>query len=615
MDATGSVSFHKCAFAWDTDPIVSESVHFKECGSTSCSPRTCVVTYAYVRTRTHVRAYARTCVRPVPCFLLSVSLLVSPIYSVVSPTGDTCVKTFPSNRASNPQENLVATSVMGMLDCGSDVSATAFLIYGLVAAQLSVVTFQRLRAEWRETGDGNGSSPEGEGLGKGDVDGRQRLLLRLSRVGILILTVGTTLDNFRHFCGSFSSLPVFNAANVIVTWICYIAHEILAALSFFTPFQFLVSHKSSEEIPRKFMLITSGIVTIFSLMGIISFSLKEAPTELQVVSKCTGIGDLKILEFKGSNPLGLINVFAWSFLLIISCFYLNWKHGLRSWCSLFTLANILALLGQMLPAFVPGLGSEYMCYASNFWEQFIFCAVVAADGLLNCTQSGEAMETKVQRKQDGSDGKVPSWKAFFFGIDGSTASSLDATTRCCDPWFCVPNRWLVMFLAIFLFCGFGGTFTPGILRLVTLAFGNSQVTCVNDHIIRYVALAFFIVGVYVKVRTRVFELVRAETERIRRLRRPFVLYFAPPIKLILLVLLIVVTSLIDKALEKYYWDDIIMGTITAIVCFSLLIGALVASWEWWQWESPPPQDADGLEKQSNYSELTSGSVNSLRYVA
>ena len=139
--------------------------------------------------------------------------------------------------------------------------------------------------------------------------------------------------------------------------------------------------------------------------------------------------------------------------------------------------------------------------------------------------------------------------------------------------------------------GFGGTFGPGVLRLWKLVFGGAAnaegtvSTCTNDHLLRYVAISFFVLGVYMKGRYRVFVLVKREVERIRRLERPLIFYFVPPVKLFALVLLIVCSSVVDGALKQYYWDTVIMGTFTAIVSVSLLLGSLVACWEWWKWDN------------------------------
>ena len=78
--------------------------------------------------------------------------------------------------------------------------------------------------------------------------------------------------------------------------------------------------------------------------------------------------------------------------------------------------------------------------------------------------------------------------------------------------------------------------------------------------------------------------VRTESARIRRLCVPYVWFFYPPGKALFLVVMIVSISMIDKALQAYYVNDLINAGITSVVCVGLGAGAVFAGREAYTWE-------------------------------
>lgn len=218
------------------------------------------------------------------------------------------------------------------------------------------------------------------------------------RVGILILTVGTAFDNGRTFFGRFpEKFPVANGANEAVTWFCVFTHEVLTALSFWTPLQLWSKAGLGEAGLKRVKIAAHAFPIVLFIVGLVGFIGKSATAPLVPSESCASIGALAVLKTQKDSSTGLISVFAYSFGMIAAGVALCCHYGWRKWWLVFFLGNVACVVGQAL---MPALGDGYKCYASNFWEQVAFVLAVVADGVLNVHADDEAV------KGDEEDGSI-----------------------------------------------------------------------------------------------------------------------------------------------------------------------------------------------------------------
>eukprot|EP00946_MAST-07B_sp_MAST-7B-sp1_P003795 g3795.t1 len=171
----------------------------------------------------------------------------------------------------------------------------------------------------------------------------------LSRIGTMILTVGTFFDNFRSWLGSFPSAiypaEVLAAPNVseaqkvwadmdfqgagfatTMFWFCDANHEVFAAIAIFTVVYFVVSTHytptSDEPLPparrtRKTFIFTAILILI--IMGVQTFGFIKGPVAgkshgaLDLEEPLEGIYRVTAIDH---NSTSLLAVFAYSFGMI-----------------------------------------------------------------------------------------------------------------------------------------------------------------------------------------------------------------------------------------------------------------------------------------------------------
>jgi hypothetical protein len=259
-------------------------------------------------------------------------------------------------------------------------STLIFSLYASVAGALTVATGRKLVIQ---------------------LQSEQKDLMHIAcRIGILLLTVGTLLDNARTMFGTIELIPVYNFMNVVVAWFCVANHQVLAAFAFFTPSYFvyrLATHTQKWWISRIAVFV---VMVLFSL-GTVGF-MAQQPNPLLVKSECTEINAPYSTLAPTKKVLGSLRcVFAYQFAMVGCGVYLVAKRKgcscccckcstllstLASWEFLFLIANFLCLPGQAL---LRSLGPVYRCYGSNFWEQVTFASAVYADYVLSEENHGK----------------------------------------------------------------------------------------------------------------------------------------------------------------------------------------------------------------------------------
>jgi hypothetical protein len=212
-------------------------------------------------------------------------------------------------------------------------------------------------------------------------------MLLFCRIGILLLTIGTSINNMQYIAGCFSNFNVQSDFNVALTWFCILDHEVFTALSIIIPFQFMISVVKSEKYKRRLTMASVIAVILFAIVGITGLILvKPVPfTEMLV---CEGFNQpIKLLHPESSPKTSLACVVAYSVCMILCGVLLVYEYGRRSSWTIFLVTNIFCLIGQSLLTF---LGPVYKCYASNFWEQIAFMSAVVADAFLNLREDPES---------------------------------------------------------------------------------------------------------------------------------------------------------------------------------------------------------------------------------
>lgn len=260
-------------------------------------------------------------------------------------------------------------------------SATIFFLYGLCALVLTGIVIRRMLERMKVEGDSTIADK----------------LLQVSRVGILVLTIGTMLDNFRTFAGSFPNLNPENDFDIGVSWICTVTHEMLASVSIVIPLQFVYTKLETQLYKDRAPYVAVVLVGILFVIGLVGFVI-VLPNPLIVNVGCSKIDQtIYTLLPKSNSPTGLVSVIAYTFGMIFAGIFLVCREGCKSWWTLFLVANVLCQFGQAL---LTALGPGYECYGSNFWEQVTFITAVVADGELNKSSAGEKRASAVSKSGD-----------------------------------------------------------------------------------------------------------------------------------------------------------------------------------------------------------------------
>ena len=239
-------------------------------------------------------------------------------------------------------------------------------------------------------------------------------LLLLSRLGTLILTVGTFFDNLRTFLASFpsamypeavTSAPNVTAANAAwkeisysganfqsgVFWFCAFNHIVLVAISCFTLTQFSSVLKTNGSTTCSTITTRQRfIVSIVLISAMVAFQLfafisgpASGPLELEELRD----GILTVTAVKKAPVMGLLSVFTYTFGMLGVGLVAAWKEGAgrRSKNLLFTLATFLGLALNG----ASGGAHGFMSVLGNFGEQLLFASVLWFDFAHNIGEVGD----------------------------------------------------------------------------------------------------------------------------------------------------------------------------------------------------------------------------------
>ena len=439
----------------------------------------------------------------------------------------------------------------------SDVPATAFLFYAVWAVNLSFAVARRL---W---------------------NGKNSRFVICSRVGILILTVGTALDNVRHFWGSFpTGLDASSTLNQVVSWLCIVTHRILSAWSIFIPFQFCATFSNSSRVRIRLFWGATILVAVGLVVGTIGF-LVSGPFVLVTEYKCVEIGALAVLSMETSSPISLINVLAYTFFVIAAGFYICYIKGISDKSSLcwviFLVANILCLVGQVLQS---NLGPTYHCYGSNFWEQITFASVVMVDMILNEPPEEQTGDQKTTLPTQGKEARNV-LEAFCLGSDSPWAREHPRIDdeRCCRPKSCVCSRQMLLVLfGVYFGMGAGAVGWIGLKQFYHILSGNGNIARTNDHLLCYLAVPGALLFLSKSWKKFCVVLPNRELQRIENLRRPYCWAFTPPKSVLLLGIAIGTMKLAQWPLEDFYWNNLFSAMLSSVVGICLGLGAFRSFW-------------------------------------
>lgn len=439
----------------------------------------------------------------------------------------------------------------------SDVPATAFLLYMLVAVKLTINIVLRLC--------------------KGKNHSR---FVICSRVGILVLTVGTALDNARHFWGSFPELDPSFTLNQIVTWLCIFTHRVLSAWSIFVPFQLCAAVSNSSRVRKGLFWAATILVAVGLLVGTIDF-LASGSFVLETEYTCSEIGALALLTWKTSSEISLLNVLAYTIFTVAAGIYICYTKEIRDrasiWWVVFLVANILCLVGQSLQS---NLGPTYHCYGPNFWEQITFATVVVSDRILNEPREEQIENQKTTRciKQKVARNAL---EAFFLGIDSPWAREHPRINdeRCCRPKSCVCSRKALL-VSFGVYFGMGSFFVSkeGVTAFVGVFGENGDIARTNDHLLCYLAIPMTLLLLSKFWKKFCFVLPNRELKRMENLRRPYFWVFTPPKSVLSLTVIIITMQIVTYLLKGFYWNTLMSAVGSSAVGFSLGLGALRTFW-------------------------------------
>lgn len=134
----------------------------------------------------------------------------------------------------------------------SPASMLSALIYSIYTAVAAV--FLNLRQQW-------------------DKDA----MAVLCRIGILLLTIGTTIDNGRAVFGNLlqTQAQTNTAFNTFVPWSCVINHQWLASFCILVPFSFIQKLEQTDRWKRLIPRIAVGLFCVLFVVGGSGFPMKQ----------------------------------------------------------------------------------------------------------------------------------------------------------------------------------------------------------------------------------------------------------------------------------------------------------------------------------------------------
>ena len=247
---------------------------------------------------------------------------------------------------------------------GAGLYVVPWAIYGVVSTYFTGIVLRRLWLDRSEC-----------------LKGQDRHLQLLARLGLLVLSAGTCVDNWRTFAGGFMDSATVSSYNVF--WLLQFTHTTLSAIDVAPPLQLLHHFRSGSEdtddgccsrprLSTKTMLIITYLLTAgCATCGFYAFSQTEVSvTDSYGIITVTGTG---------SGMLSLVSVFAFCYLMIAAAFVLSCREGFKVWGWLVVL-QLAGLAGQAL---LDSFGSLYEAYGSNFWEQIQIGSTVIACGIID----------------------------------------------------------------------------------------------------------------------------------------------------------------------------------------------------------------------------------------
>ena len=197
-------------------------------------------------------------------------------------------------------------------------------------------------------------------------------LLFLSRLGLLVLAMGTFFDNLRTPSGYERTDDTW--ADRVYFWVCDMVHEVLA---FVCPAIGVQLAMAAGPGARPWAYSALAWVTCGTCLALGGYGFATITAQGGLYADC----EYRMLQLHPENhsPFGLISVFAYSFAVTGAGLVLCARQGPRRW-SWFVVVQVIGIVGQALRESF-GLGIKV--YSSNFWEQVTIWASLAADGMLN----------------------------------------------------------------------------------------------------------------------------------------------------------------------------------------------------------------------------------------
>lgn len=229
------------------------------------------------------------------------------------------------------------------------------------------------------------------------------------RVGMLILLVGTFLDNFRKFSSAFSFCWPAGMDNSLITeqvlagtlqhhgvnlqrnlyWICRFGHVVLTPLGIYSTLRILhnqvTSHKKHTVV---WFVISTAFILSLVFLGLYNFfeGPWSGPLEIR--------HHMGIRVFHASRPCpilkGILGVIMWQLLLLLLAATLRQEN------SLWVVINLGSLLVQSLnPKMEHGWAPAWI----NLTEQLVIGTQVWMDAVHSGTPSPASSEESTRRKE------------------------------------------------------------------------------------------------------------------------------------------------------------------------------------------------------------------------
>ena len=199
------------------------------------------------------------------------------------------------------------------------------------------------------------------------------VLLLLSRIGLLLLTIGTLIDDVRRVFGFIE--PAKNDVAVGLSWFLECNHAIGCCVCTVIGFQLMSVSAPNLNYSKQWLTAALVVMVVCLAVGLYGFVTVTARSGMEV----TEYMGLHVVVPKADTPLSLCSVIVTSIVALIAAVVLSCVQGWNKWFWLVA-CQLLGLVGQAL---LTVLNRGYEFYGSNFWEQVTIFSLVIADGILN----------------------------------------------------------------------------------------------------------------------------------------------------------------------------------------------------------------------------------------